>query len=346
MQSQQKKSVLLALSGGVDSAVAGAVLKEQGYNVKAVFFKLYSDTKDPFTGQCSYLKDLAMARKVAIHLGIPLTVIDKEQTYKTKVLAPMYRAFKKGKTPNPDLPCNTLIKFPLLHKEAIKQNCQHIATGHYARFTKGTLYQAKDKRKDQTYFLAQVPAKYFKNCIFPLANLTKEQVRQKAQQLKLPNWNRESTAGICFIQGIPFQQFITQKIPSKKGIIRDWKGNSIGTHQGSHQYTIGQHIAVRKPQGIQAKWFVAKKQGTTLIAVPEGHPLLYTKKLQLTKIRSLTGKPFPSTITVKIRYRSPLQHATLKGNTLTMAQPQTGIAPGQYVVFYKNKQCLGSAEIA
>lgn len=342
----KNKTVLLALSGGVDSAIAAHILIKQGYQVKAVFFKLYSDTKDPLTGNCSYLKDLAMARKIAAHLNIPLTVIDKEETYKTKVLKPMYQAFQKGTTPNPDLPCNSLIKFPLLQAEARKQKCQYIATGHYAHTKNGKLYKPRDTKKDQTYFLAQLAQQDLKNCLFPVHNLTKDQVRQKAHALKLPNWNKASTAGICFIGGIPFQQFITQKVKGKAGIIVNPEGNRIGTHTGIQQYTIGQHINVQKPKGIQQKWFVAEKKGATLIAAPEGHQSLLKKTLRLKNLHTIPNKKIPANIQVKIRYRSPPLKATLTNTTLTLSKPQTGIAPGQYVVFYKGKECLGCAEIA
>ncbi|MBM3230292.1 tRNA 2-thiouridine(34) synthase MnmA [Candidatus Pacearchaeota archaeon] len=342
----KQKTVLLALSGGVDSAIAGYLLKQQGYTVKTVFFKLYSDTKDPLTGNCSYLKDLTMARKIAAHYHLPLTVIDEETTYKQKVLKPMYRAFQKGTTPNPDLPCNALIKFPLLRAEAHKQHCQYIATGHYAHTKKGKLYKPKDNKKDQTYFLAQLTEQDLKNTLFPLHTLTKEQVRKKANLLNLPNWNKPSTAGICFIGGMPFQQFITQKVKGKQGKIVNPEGKQIGTHQGIQQFTIGQHINVQKPKGMQKKWFVAQKQGTTLIAAPEGHPSLYTKKIKLKNIHAITSTKLPKDLEVKIRYRSPPLQATLQGTTLTLARPQTGIAPGQYVAFYKKKECLGCAEIA
>lgn len=342
----KNKTVLLALSGGVDSAVAAHLLQQQGYQVKAVFFKLYSDTKDPITGNCSYLNDLTMARKIAAHLKIPLTVIDKETVYKQKVLTPMYKAFKKGITPNPDLPCNSLIKFPLLHHESHKQHCPYIATGHYAQTKDGKLLKPQDQIKDQTYFLAQLTQQDLTNCLFPLHNLTKDQVRAQAKKLKLPNWNKPSTAGICFIGGMPFHQFLTQKVKGKPGIITDPEGNTIGTHHGIQSYTIGQHINVQKPEGIQVKWFVAQKKGTTILAAPEGHPLLYTKKIKVKNIHTISGHAIPKIVHIKIRYRSPPLKATLKGTTLTLSTLQTGIAPGQYVVFYKGKECLGCAEIA
>jgi tRNA-specific 2-thiouridylase len=342
---KQAKTVLLALSGGVDSAVAAHLLQKEGYQVKAVFFKLYSDTKDPLIGNCSYLKDLTMARKIAAQLNIPLTVIDKETTYKKEVLRPMYRAFKQGITPNPDLPCNAQIKFPLLQKEARKQNCQYIATGHYAKTKQGKLFKPTDNKKDQSYFLAQLTHKDLTNCLFPLHKLTKEEVRKKAQHLKLPNWSKASTAGICFIGGMPFQQFITQKVKGKSGIIVDPEGNTIGAHEGIQRYTIGQHINVTKPTGIQQKWFVAHKQGTTITAAPEGHPLLFRKKIKLRNIHTITSRKLPRSLQSKIRYRTPSLKATLKGTTLTLNKPQTGIAPGQYIVFYKGNECLGCAEI-
>ncbi|MAE49953.1 hypothetical protein CMI48_03940, partial [Candidatus Pacearchaeota archaeon] len=273
----KQKKVLLALSGGVDSAVAALLLQKQNYQITAVFLKCFSDTKDPITGQCNWQAEKRSAQKIAAKLNIPLKILDAEQAYKTQVIKPMIDAYKEGLTPNPDIPCNTLIKFPWLRKEMKKQKCDYIATGHYARIkkTKSTsttpkkasispwsaanskgggvdssgasysLLMGKDKTKDQSYFLAELTQADLEKTLFPVGNLTKSEVRNLAHKEGLHNHDKKSTRGICFVGKVNLQTFLKHKIKPKPGKIINHEKKEIGKHPGIQYFTIGQRLGPR-----------------------------------------------------------------------------------------------------
>src|SRR3989344_9054019 len=222
------------MSGGVDSSVAALLLQNQGYRVIGVFLKLYSKTKNPMTGECSYLDDLKMARKVALLLGIELHVLDYEQEYHKKILKPMFDEYRRGMTPNPDILCNKLMKFPLLMQAARTFKADFIATGHYTRVRregkKCLLLMGKDRTKDQSYFLAELSEKDLTHLLFPIGDLTKQEVRAIAHREGFPNWNKHGTVGICFVGKQNMQDFLKQKIKEKKGKVVSPQGDLMGTH--------------------------------------------------------------------------------------------------------------------
>jgi tRNA-uridine 2-sulfurtransferase len=276
-----KQKVLLAMSGGVDSSVAALKLKKQGYEVYGAFMKNWSDTKNKITGQCAWVEEREHAIKIASLLEIPLITLDFEKEYKRDVVDEMFKKYKKGITPNPDIDCNQKIKFPLLIKEAKKRGINLIATGHYARIKKrkikkkskknpsvdssvwvggrfsamqGTdggenyifeLHRAKDESKDQSYFLYRQSQNDLKHTLFPIGNLTKKQVRKIAKKHNFQNHAKKGTVGICFIGKVNLKDFLSKKIKPKKGKILDPKGNQIGTHDGIYYYTIGQRLGPR-----------------------------------------------------------------------------------------------------
>lgn len=354
-----QKSVLLGLSGGVDSTIAAYLLKKQGYEVTAVFLKLYSDTKNKLTGECHWLEDYKMAQKIAIKLNIPLIKLDYENIYKSKVINPMFHEYKSGLTPNPDLACNSILKFPILRKEAEKRGIQYIATGHYAKIKKTKegfqLLQGKDKTKDQSYFLAQLSQKDLKKTLFPLGNLKKEQVRKLAKSLNFPNYDKHGTAGICFVGQIPMQKFLEQRIKKHKGIVKSPENKLLGTHEGIQFYTIGEKalpsrgILIEKPSGLETKrFYIAEKiKPNTLIVAPESHPSLKRKSIRIINFKKINPKlKLPTNLKARIRHLGQLHSGTLKGNTFTFFQPQEAIAEGQYLVIYKGNQVLASGEIS
>ena len=353
-----QKTVVIGLSGGVDSAVAALLLKRQGYKVIGAFMKNFSDTKNPFTGECSYLEDKKMARRVALHLKIPFVVFDFERQYKKLVIEKMYSAYRNGLTPNPDISCNAIIKFPLFWKEAKKLGADYISMGHYAnikKISKGyQLLAGKDKLKDQSYFLADLTQSDLEHTLFPLGNLTKSEVRKVAKKNHFPNWNRHGTVGICFVGQVNMQKFLNKKIKSKQGSVKDINNNIIGSHKGIEFYTIGQKVGehiginIKKPkEQAQKRFYIAKKvKPNTLIVAPEGHSLLFKKEIMIRSLHLINPKDkIPSKLKVRIRHLGQLYEGKLQKDRFVLDNSIQAVAPGQIAVFYYKNQVIGCAEI-
>ncbi len=290
-----KIKVLVAMSGGVDSSVAALLMKNLGYEVIGIFMKNWSDTKNEL-GECSWKEERRMAIKISAQLGIPLLTIDSEKQYRKEVIEKMFKEYKKGITPNPDIDCNKKIKFPILLKIAKKINANYLVTGHYARIKKiGKKYQlfrAKDESKDQSYFLYTLKQEELKHLLFPIGDYTKKQIREIAKKNNFPNYDKKSTVGICFVGKVNLKDFLKKKIKSKKGKILDPEGKIIGEHDGIYYYTIGQRLGMRygfeinksnDDKRFMKRWYVAKKdvKKNILVAAPEGHQLNYRKEIIL-----------------------------------------------------------------
>lgn len=236
------KKVVVGLSGGVDSSVAAAVLLEQGYQVEAVYLECYNEPG------CRTDQDKADALKVAIKLGIPFQVLDFRKEYREKVIEYFYREYAAGRTPNPDVMCNREIKFGIFYDWARTHKYDYIATGHYARITNQLMLQrARDETKDQSYFLWQIPADHLEHIMFPLGNMWKSEVRQKAKELGLVTAEKPDSMGICFIGEVDTRQLLRKRLGEKPGEvvmkctqISNDKCTPIGTHKGLWFYTIGQ----------------------------------------------------------------------------------------------------------
>src|SRR3989338_1093755 len=263
----------------------------------------------------------------------------------------MIQSYKNSLTPNPDIPCNTIIKFPLFWKKAKKLGADKIAFGHYAQIKKTKqgyhLLQGKDQTKDQSYFLSELSQDDLEHTLFPLGIIKKEQVRAIAKKHSLSNWNRPSTKGICFVGNIPLKKFLEKSIKHKKGIIKDREGNIIGEHPGSFYFTIGQRICPHLDMTFNEnfknannqRWFIVKKQDNTLIAAPENHPSLFSKKVKLINLHQINPTlPLPKSLKARTRHLAPLQPGKLtktkKQYTFTFSKPQKALAPGQYLVLY------------
>lgn len=360
----KEKKVLLGMSGGVDSSVVALLLKKQGYEVIGAFMINFSETKNKLTGECNYLEDKKDAQKIAAKLDIPLKILNYEDKYKKRVIDPMFKSYKSGITPNPDSLCNKEIKFPYLWKEAKKHNCAFIATGHYAKIKKSRskfkLFRAKDKTKDQTYFLYELNQKDLEHTLFPLGNYSKNKVRKIAKKNGFQNYDKKGTSGICFVGKIDMKSFLKQKIKTKKGKIQDPKGNIIGTHEGIMFYTIGERI--REKKGLKINKDFRKKYGKLYVAdknklkniltiAPEKHPLLFKKVFQIKKTNWISKEPeFPTKNTkIKVRHLGKLLPARIskenKKILCTLKKAEEGIAEGQSVVIYHKNEVLGGGEI-
>jgi len=357
------KKVLVAMSGGVDSSVAALLLKKQGYNVTGAFMVNWSDTKNKLTGECSWREERRMAMKITSQLGIKLITLNFEKQYKKYVVDKMFKNYKNGITPNPDIDCNKEIKFPFLIKEAKKRGFDLIATGHYARINKSKnkyeLFQAKDYSKDQSYFLYALTQNELKHTLFPIGNYTKKEVRDIAYKNNFPNYNKKSTVGICFIGKINLKEFLQKKIKPKKGVILDPNGNKIGEHDGIYYYTIGQRIGPRfgieitKNEKHQKRWYVAKKDAkkNLIVAAPENHKILYRKEIFIKEPHWISIKPKNnSNVYSRIRQVGELIPSKLfyKNSRfkIKLNKGITGISEGQAIVLYQRKKCLGGGVIS
>jgi tRNA-specific 2-thiouridylase len=365
--SKGKLKVLVAMSGGVDSSVAALLMKRAGYEVVGAFMKNWSDTKNEF-GECSWREERRMATKIASKLNIPLLTFDFEKQYRKEVVEEMFKKYKQGITPNPDVDCNQKIKFPLLIKEAKKRGFDFIVTGHYARIKKSKgkfkMLRAKDESKDQSYFLYRINQKELAKTLFPIGNYTKKQVREIAKKNNFPNYNKKGTVGICFIGKINLKEFLKNKIPPKKGKILDPEGNKIGKHDGISYYTIGQRLGPRYGFEIRKdsddkkqlrRWYVARKakKTNTIVAAPEGHPLLYRKEIYLGNVHWISKEPpkRETKVLARIRQVGELLNSTLsydkkrKQFHVILKKAITGVSEGQAIVLYKGKEVLGGGVI-
>ncbi len=359
-----KKTVLIGLSGGVDSAVAALILKKQGYKVIGAFMKNFSGSKNLLTGECNSAEELKMARKVAAHLKIPFLVLDLKKQYFRHVIIPMIKSYEKNLTPNSDIWCNTIIKFPLLWKHALKLKADYIATGHYARIKKTKqdydLLAGKDKTKDQSYFLSELTQKDLSHALFPLGNLKKEQVRKIAKENNFPNYNRKSTRGMCFIGKVSMKSFLRPHIRLRQGSVKDTQGNTVGTHEGSQLYTIGERAGPRIGISLAQetyhkketeKLYILEKNNNTLIVGPSSSKLYRKKQFSIIRMHFINpnDKKLKLSCSVRIRHLGPLIPCVLKNNktgyicTLKKAIP--AIASGQYAVFCQKDKLLCAGEI-
>jgi tRNA-specific 2-thiouridylase len=345
---RKKDKILVALSGGVDSAVALYLLKKQGHDVEAAFMKNFSE-KVNLKGDCPWKEDRIMAYRIAAQLQVPIRTFNFEKEYYQKIVKYIFDTYQKGQTPNPDILCNSEIKFKLFLNKAMILGFDKIATGHYAKVTKTAgmyhLLKARDKNKDQSYFLSGLSQKQLAKTIFPIGDLEKTRVRAIAKKAKLINSERPDSQGICFIGKINLKTFLQQKIKPKKGIIVNARGEKLGQHDGVWYYTIGQRKGLDLPNG---PWFVSKKdvRNNILYVAKEGELDLYQKSVKISKIHWL-GKPkkLPLTAKAKIRYRQLDQNIILYPDRVVFKQKQRGVASGQSIVIYLKSDLIASATI-
>ncbi|MDD5251878.1 MAG: tRNA 2-thiouridine(34) synthase MnmA [Patescibacteria group bacterium] len=368
MKRAERKKILVAMSGGVDSSVAAALLLHEGHEVVGAFMKNWSDTKDELTGVCSWRAERRDAELVAGRLGIPLLTFDFEKEYRTGVLEYFLREYAAGRTPNPDVMCNKLVKFGPFLAEAEKIGADAIATGHYARvvMTRGRarLLAGVDPNKDQSYFLHQLDQSQLRRTLFPVGGLLKTEVRRLAREFRLPTAEKKDSQGICFIGKVELKDFLAARLPSRPGPIVTVDGHVVGRHQGMAPYTIGQRHGLNLGGG--EPYFVVDKdakRNAVIVARGVEHEELYATALIAAEPHWISGRPpcwppapWPrSGFTgwrgqARIRYRQSLQEVTVKpgeGGLLTVRfkERQRAVTPGQFVVLYNKEECLGGAVI-
>jgi tRNA-specific 2-thiouridylase len=352
------EKIIVGLSGGVDSSVSALLLLEQGYNVEALFMKNWEE--DDTNEHCSAEQDHSDAKKIADKLGIKLHTINFSSDYWDDVFENFLEEHKKGRTPNPDVLCNQKIKFKAFLDYAIYLGADKIATGHYARITNNNnSYQLKaglDDNKDQSYFLYLLGQKQLSKSLFPLGDITKEEVRSIARENSLITANKKDSTGICFIGKRNFSEFLEKYLPKKQGNIVNNEGKFIKHHNGLAFYTIGQRKGLKIGGGFgdsEEPWFVADKKisSNELVVVQGDHELLYHNYLEVSNEHWIDTIPkLPLKCTAKIRYRQKSQNCTIKLTnngclSVLFDNPQRAITPGQSVVFYDLNICIGGGII-
>lgn len=349
-----QKTVVIGMSGGVDSSLSAALLKEQGYAVIGVYMKNWSE---PIKGveHCPWVQDQLDARMVADQLGIPFYTVDFEDEYKQFVVDSFFADYAAGRTPNPDVLCNKFIKFDAFWKYAQSLGADYVATGHYAQVRDGQLLKGLDPKKDQSYFLWAIDRTILSHVIFPLGGMTKAEVRAAATERRLMTAAKKDSQGICFIGQADVRDFIATRLAPKTGDIMNRNGEVVGSHRGAWFYTIGQKVGVSDIRwGDDAHrpvlYVVATDVTSNQVTVGEEADL-YTSGLVANCVQWLANEPkINQPISAKIRYgQTNVGCAMLAkdGDTITVVfdQPQRAVTPGQSIVMYDGDKVLGGAII-
>jgi len=359
----RRQRVIVGMSGGVDSSVAAWLLKQQGHEVVGVFMKNWED--DDTDEYCTSREDLVDAAAVADVIGIELEAVNFAAEYRERVFAHFLREYEAGRTPNPDVLCNSEIKFAAFLDYARRLGADAIATGHYARVRRAPgdpsrveLVKAVDATKDQSYFLHRLSQRQLAPVLFPLGEMAKRDVRAIAQREGIPTYAKKDSTGICFIGERPFRDFLARYLPRTPGPMVTPAGERVGEHDGLAYYTLGQRQGLRiggTRAGSDAPWFVAAKDlARNALVVVQGHdhPLLFRRDVAAFDLNWIAGAPpaLPRTLAAKTRYRMADAACTVQaagaGVTATFAAPQWAPTPGQYLVFYDGEVCLGGGVIA
>ena len=352
----KSQSVVVGLSGGVDSSVTAHLLLKQGYTVSGLFMKNWEE--DDTDAYCAAESDREDAQNVCDKLGIELHTVNFAYEYWERVFEQFLDEYKAGRTPNPDILCNREIKFKEFLKYAQKLGADFIATGHYAQHTiiegQHQLRRGTDNSKDQSYFLYAIEPNALAQSIFPLGELEKVKVRQIAEDLGLANHNKKDSTGICFIGERKFKEFLSNYLKPNPGDIVSVEGKKIGQHHGLMYYTLGQ----RQGLGVGGEgdaWYVsAKDMQNNILYAAQGHdhPALFSQTVQATDLLLMnpTDAQRITACTAKTRYRQADQPCNIEfhsGQTaqIIFDQPQRAITPGQSIVFYDGEVCLGGGII-
>lgn len=352
----QPTRVFVGVSGGVDSSVTAALLKEQGHDVVGVFIR----TWQPDWIECTWKQDRRDAIRVCAHLNIPFVELDMEREYKEGVADYMISEYRKGRTPNPDVMCNREVKFGGFLKWARSHGADYVATGHYARTVneagKIQLARGVDASKDQSYFLWTLEASQLQHILFPVGELRKSEVREQAQRFQLPTATKKDSQGICFIGEIDMKEFLSHYIDQTPGEVHNTQGELIGSHTGALFYTIGErHGFTIHPQhkGVNdSPYYVVAKEVEKNILIVSQEPEDYRTHVTRYTLSDVVdnGEHFiaGNSYDSQIRYHGEIHHITIdsydtstREMTVSFSQPVSGITPGQSLVIYKKDICCG-----
>ncbi len=362
MSNSVTERLLVALSGGVDSAVAAAVLQDQGHEVEGVYVRTW-EHEDDLLGDCPGARDLADAERVADALGIPFEVVNYVDFYHREVVLPMVNGYADGITPNPDVLCNRSMKFGALLEHAREKGFDGLATGHYCIRKssvpdKPELWEGRDKNKDQSYFLARISAQQLAGARFPLGEIEKPRVRKIARELNLPVADKKDSQGICFLGKVKVPEFLSHFIDDKPGEIVTTTGEVVGGHQGLHRYTLGQRRGIGVPSNTDHQNFVVtgKEESSNRLIVAfesKDEPTLWGRRYEIENLSFLVDEPLSGEreLLGKTRYRDPsvaLSFRLIEGGRaeIVFGEPQRALAPGQVLALYDGERLLGGGTYA
>jgi len=362
-----KPRVIVGMSSGVDSSVAAALLKKQGYNVVGVFMHFWKEPAQNalIENKCCSLESYEDARKVCQILNIPLYTANAEKEFKKEVVDYFLSEYAAGRTPNPCVACNEHIKFNVLFRKMLEMKGDFVASGHYSMIKKGTdknwhIFQGADKEKDQSYYLYNFNQKQLARILFPVGGHKKAQIRAMAKKMKLPVFNKDDSQGLCFTSEKYPENFLRRHLKLKKGKTLNTKGEIIGQHEGLPLYTIGQRRGINI--GGDGPYYVVDKdikKDTLIVTNNEKDPALFRRDMEVRKVNWIVSEPkLPLKLYVKNRYRKPAVSATIelqstkhkaqkdKIYSVIFDEPQRAISPGQSAVFYTKKgEMLGGGTI-
>jgi tRNA-uridine 2-sulfurtransferase len=346
--------ILVAMSGGVDSSVAAALLLEQGHNIVGAYMKNWTN-EEGLPGDCPWEQDIIDARAVCDHLGIEFRILSLQDEYRDRVVEYLLAGYRQGITPNPDVMCNREMKFGILLNFAIAQGFDLIATGHYAQIRKNQDSSSDILRgvdgKDQTYFLAMLEQSQIQPALFPIGHLPKPQVRKEAERFALPVARKKDSQGICFIGDIRMADFLAHYIENKPGPIITLSGAVVGEHQGLHLHTLGQRKGLGVASNTHGKAYVVvakrENQNELVVALEEPDtPYLWATRCRVGSL-SITNRPLSQCgpLSAQPRYRHAAVPVEIKNDgssvILNFSTPQRALTPGQICAFYENEVLLG-----
>lgn len=350
-----KTTVVVGMSGGVDSSVSALLLKEQGYNVIGLFMKNWEE-KDA-QGVCRSAQDLQDVATVCNQIGIPYYSVNFVEEYRENVFKQFLEEFALGATPNPDILCNREIKFKVFLKKALDLGADYLATGHYCQTQllsgKQHLIKGADPEKDQSYFLYTIKAQALTKVLFPIGHLIKREVREIAKKYGLATATKKDSTGICFIGKRDFKEFLSNYLAIRPGNFERLNGEVIGKHDGIAYYTIGQRKGLAIGGAGEAWFVVGKDVSRNVVYVEQGtdHPALYADQLTASDLTWVNEPPIlPFRCQAKIRYRQIDQECDIisitdEKTTVRFTSPQRAITPRQSIVFYDGEVCLGGGII-